>query len=297
MVSAPLSQPRAFDPTLLLLGLFCLIWSSAFAAAKIALHDSPPLLLLAARFLLAGALMLAAAWLTGVRPALTRADWGKLILLGLFNNALYLGLSFSGMRTVSSGFAAILISANPVLTGLLASLVLGERMTATRMVGLILGLAGVGFVLRNRLGIGEDPGGIGLLIAALVSLVAGTLLFKRLKPGGGLWVGTGIQCFAGGVALLPAALAFEDPASVSVTPGLIGSLLYLVLVVSVAGYLLWFRLLARSSATAASSLHFLMPPLGLLIGWLVLGEPVPLLDLMGILPIMLGIYLVNRPTS
>jgi drug/metabolite transporter (DMT)-like permease len=70
-----------------------------------------------------------------------------------------------------------------------------------------------------------------------------------------------------------------------------------VLLVSVFGYLLWFHLLAVSGAMAASSYHFLMPPLGMLFGWLLLGENVDLGDLIGILPVALGIYLVTRPDS
>ena len=62
---------------------------------------------------------------------------------------------------------------------------------------------------------------------------------------------------------------------------------------AIGGYGLWYYLLTRSSATAASSLHFLMPPLGLFFGWLLLGESVPPLDFLGIAPIALGIWLVR----
>jgi drug/metabolite transporter (DMT)-like permease len=61
-------------------------------------------------------------------------------------------------------------------------------------------------------------------------------------------------------------------------------------------YLLWFQMLSMSGATAASSYHFLMPPLGMLFGWLLLGEHVAVTDLLGIVPVALGIYLVTRTT-
>jgi drug/metabolite transporter (DMT)-like permease len=70
---------------------------------------------------------------------------------------------------------------------------------------------------------------------------------------------------------------------------------FLVLLVSVFAYLLWFKILALSGATAASSYYFLLPPLGMLFGWLLLGEHVALSDLIGIIPVVLGIYLVTRP--
>ena len=68
-----------------------------------------------------------------------------------------------------------------------------------------------------------------------------------------------------------------------------------MVIVSVFAYILWFRILTVSGATAASSYHFLIPPLGMLFGWLLLGEHVDLADMLGIIPVALGIYLVTRP--
>jgi hypothetical protein len=84
-----------------------------------------------------------------------------------------------------------------------------------------------------------------------------------------------------------------------VTPtwSLIVALGYSALLVSVVGYLLWFHLLTTSGATAASAYHFMMPPLGMLFGWLLLGERVAPADLIGIVPVALGIYLVTRPAA
>jgi drug/metabolite transporter (DMT)-like permease len=70
---------------------------------------------------------------------------------------------------------------------------------------------------------------------------------------------------------------------------------YLILCGSVVGYLLWFRLLTTFGATAASAYHFLMPPLGMLFGWILLGEHVDARDLLGVAPVAAGIYLVTRP--
>ncbi|RJF87750.1 DMT family transporter [Oleomonas cavernae] len=280
---------------ILLVGLFCLLWSSAFAPAKIALSDCPPLILLAVRFLVAGVICLGLARRFGEAGGATWRQIGALGLLGLFNNAIYLGFSWVGMTTVSSGFAAVLISANPLLTALVAVPVLGERLTTRKIAGLVLGLIGVGIVLRSRLGGGiEDAGGTLLLLGGLISLVTGTVLYKRLAPPVGPWTGNGIQLLAAGLALLPLALGFEDLGHIRYTLPMLASMAWMVLGVSVGGYFLWFKILARRSATAASSLHFLMPPLGLAFGWVIVGEGVPLLDLIGIAPIAAGIALVTR---
>ncbi len=274
---------------------FCFLWSSAFAAAKIAVRDCPPLTLLTIRFLIAGALMLGLAAASGRWKLPAGRDLAALALLGVLNNTLYLGLSWSGMTTVSSAFTAVLISTNPLLIGVLAGPVLGERLGWRKLLGLCLGLAGVALVLRSRLsGMQEDLHGTLLVTGGLVALVAGTLLYKRLKPSSGLWTSTGIQSLAGAAALLPFALMHESIGDARMTASLFWSMAYMIVAVSMGGYYLWFMILGRASATAASALHFLMPPLGLLFGWLVLGEHVSWLDLLGIVPIAFGIWLATR---
>lgn len=284
--------------SLLPIAAFCFLWSSAFAAAKIAVRDCPPLTLLTIRFLIAGALMLGLAAASGRWKLPSGRDLAALVLLGALNNALYLGLSWSGMTTVSSAFTAVLISTNPLLIGVLAGPLLGERLSWRKLLGLCLGLAGVALVLRSRLtGMQEDLHGTLLVTGGLIALVAGTLLYKMLKPTSGLWTSTGIQSLAGAAALLPFALATESLGDARLTSSLIWSMAYMIVAVSMGGYYLWFMILGRASATSASALHFLMPPLGLLFGWVVLREPVSWLDLLGIVPIAFGIWLATRRTA
>ena len=139
--------------------------------------------------------------------------------------------------------------------------------------------------------------GILFTLASLASIVAGTILFKLLAPRGSLWIGNGIQNIAGGLALLPFALTLADINDIVPSMRLFGAFAFLVLGGSILAYLLWFHLLKVCGATAASSYHFLMPPLGMLFAFLVLGEHVEFSDLLGIIPVALGIYLVTRPAA
>ena len=298
-VASSLASPVTRIPLPLLVVTFCLLWSSAFSAAKIALADCPPLLLLTARFLIAGVVVLGLAAVVGTSwRGLARRDLLALAVLGIANNALYLGLNYVGMRSISSGLSALIVSTNPVLTALLAAAVLGERMTWRKAAGLLLGVGGVAFIVENRIAAGIDsPTGIMFTIAALLSMVGGTILFKRLAPNGGLWVGNGVQNLAGGLVLVPFAFTLESIGEVAPSWSLIIALAYSALLVSVVGYLLWFHLLTTCGATAASAYHFMMPPLGMLFGWLLLGERVAFADFIGIIPVALGIYLVTRPAA
>ena len=296
-LALPMTGARSsVDAEPLLIAAFCLLWSSAFAVSKLALADCPPLLLLTIRFLVAGAITLVGA---AAFRANWRLAWRDVLLLaaiGIANNALYLGFNYSGMRTVSAGLTALISSTNPVLTSLLAACFLGERMTLRKIVGLVLGVAGVAFIVDSRVANGTaNMLGISLIIAGLMSLVTGTILFKRFAPSTNLAIGNGVQTLASGFALIPFAFAFEGVGEIHPTWRLFAALAYLTLCGSVVGYLLWFRLLTVFGASAASAYHFVMPPLGMLFGWILLGEHVDARDLMGVVPVAAGIYLVTRP--
>jgi len=134
-------------------------------------------------------------------------------------------------------------------------------------------------------------------LASLASLVAGTMLFKLFAPKGDLWLGNGIQNLAGGLAVVPFAFTLSSVSDIVPNIQLLGAFAFLVLGGSMLGYLLWFHLLKTCGATAASAYHFLMPPLGMLFAWMVLGEHVEARDLLGIVPVALGVYLVTRPAT
>jgi drug/metabolite transporter (DMT)-like permease len=290
--------PRAaFNPLPLYIGLFCLLWSFAFVAGKIGVTDCPPLILLAARFSLAGILILGITALRGEAwSSLTWRDAAIFAILGVANNALYLGLGYTGLQTVSAGLGGLVVSANPVFTAVLAAAFLGEALTWRKVTGLLLGIAGVGFIVWHRMSAGSDDWhGILFTLASLASIVAGTILFKVLAPKGSLWVGNGVQNLSAGIVLLPFAFTLADVGNIVPSARLLGAFAFLVLGGSILAYLLWFHLLKVCGATAASAYHFLMPPLGMLFAFLVLGEHVEFRDLLGIIPVALGIYLVTRP--
>src|SRR4051794_11573105 len=106
----------AFNPLPLYIALFCLLWSFAFVAGKIGVTDCPPLILLTARFSLAGVLILGISAIRRDAWSLSWRDTLVFALLGVANNALYLGLGYTGLQTVSAGLGALIVSANPVFT-------------------------------------------------------------------------------------------------------------------------------------------------------------------------------------
>lgn len=279
--------------------LYILLWSSAFIATKVGVEHSPPLTLLSARFLLAALIMAALARVRGLPAPSGRRAWGRLAVFGMLNSGLYLAFSYEAVRQMSAGMGAIIASTNPLLLTLLAPRLLGERLGAWKVVGLVLGFGGVVFVMGARLNTAghlESLAGIGLGLVGVCCLVAGTVVYKRWPPREHPLVVNAVQLGAAGLAVLPA-LALEHPERIRPDAPLIWSALYLVLVISIGASLLWFWLLERGEASVASAYYFLTPIFGLGLAALLLGEPFGLRDAIGLVAVATGIALINRPAS
>lgn len=275
--------------------VFVLLWSSAFAAGKIAMQVSPPMLFLGVRFLLAGLLMVGFAVIIGSYRPVGAKGWFRLSVLGILNQAGYQGLAWIAMGSVSSALTAIIISMNPIVIALLAVPMLGERLSLRRVLGLALGIVGVVIVLSSRITVsGEDLGGTLILAVSLAAMSLGTVLFKIWKIDVPLSVNIGGQFISAGVLMLGVGSVTEDLDQIVWGTHLALAMAYIVLVVSICGVGLWFYLLSHGSASDASALHFLMPPFGLMFGWVLLSEPVVMGDMIGIAPIAIGIWLATH---
>ncbi|MEZ5668894.1 MAG: DMT family transporter [Alphaproteobacteria bacterium] len=272
---------------------FALMWSSAFTSAKIALADAPPLLLLTARFLLSGLIAVAIGLALGQRPPRRAAQWGRLVLLGLCQNSVYLGLFFIAMTTIPAGLAAIIASAMPLLVAAFGPLVSPERIGAGGLAGLLLGFGGVVAIMADRLGGNADPLGIGLCLIGVTALAAATLLVRHGNMGTGLFMMVGLQMLVGGAALAPFAFAGERFDQIVPTWSLAAAFAYTTLVPGVIATWLWFALIGRIGAARASAFHFLNPGFGVAVAWLLLAEPIGLIDVLGVAVVAAGILLVQ----
>jgi len=280
--------------------LYILLWSSAFIATKVGVTHSPPLTLLSVRFLCAATILAVIARVRGLPAPQGRAAWLRLGLFGLLNCTLYLGFVYESLRHLSAGMGAILAATNPLMLALVAPRLLAERLTPTRVLGLILGFGGVIFVMGARLGEGgkaDTAMGMALQLAGVVCLVGATVVYKRRPPQEHPLVINAVQLGTAGLALVLPALLAEDPIHARVDAPLAWSFLYLVFVISIGASLLWFWLLARGEASVASAYYFLTPIFGLGLAAILLGEPFGPRDIIGLAAVAVGIALIGRPTA
>lgn len=294
----PVSLPRLA----LVGGLFSLVWSSAFIAGKIGMTATGPLTLLSLRFLLAGALLVPLYfWLGGGRrqaPA-DRSALRAALAAGVLTNAVYLGLAYTGMRTVPAGLTAILASTSPLWTAALAALWLREPFGWRGALGLLAGFTGVVWIMGGRaqaaVGDGVDSLGAALILAGTLALAASTLLNRRAVAGGLDPVRIAlIQLPASGLVLLPLAWWHEGLA-IQFNGAFFGSLAYQAAVVSIGTTLMLLWLVRHGGAARAGGFHLLNPLFATLLAMAILGEAVPVTDLLGAVPIVAGLALVLRP--
>ncbi|MEM8824859.1 MAG: DMT family transporter [Pseudomonadota bacterium] len=281
------------DIRALLLGLtFALMWSSAFTSARIIVAEAPPLLALSLRFAISGALGIAIAFAMGQRLRLTAGQWWAVVVFGVCQNALYLGLNFVAMQWIEASLAAIIASCLPLLVALANWVIFSERTRLLGVVGLLAGTFGVILIMGTRLQGGADLAGIVLCLIGVIALTVATLSVRGASGGGNLLMVVGLQMVVGSLALLPFGLWLETW-DVTWSPTLIAAFVYTTLIPGLAATFIWFLLVGRIGATPAATFHFLNPFFGVVVAWALLGENLGPLDVVGVLVVTFGILAVQ----
>jgi drug/metabolite transporter (DMT)-like permease len=271
---------------------FAAMWSSAFTSARIIVAAAPPLTASSLRFLISGLLGVLIARMLGQTWQLTPPQWRATIILGICQNALYLGLYFVAMQTIQASLASIIASTMPLVVALGAWLLMGERIGLLGIVGLVAGVIGVVIIMGARLREGVDLYGLVLCFIGVIALSFATLSVRGATSGGNLLMIVGLQMLIGSAVLGVFAIGIE-PFEIAWSWELIIAFLYTTLVPGLAATLVWFKLVGRIGATRAATFHFLNPFLGVAIAALVLSEPLGANDIVGVAVIMAGILAVQ----
>lgn len=276
--------------------LFVLLWSTGFIGARLALPHSGPLTFLSLRYVLAAGLLV-------LVSLVSRAPWPRrpteaahfavagLLVHGVYLGGVFLGISFG----VEAGLSALIVGLQPILTAVLAGVLLGERVTRRQWLGLGLGLCGVTLVLAGKLG--ESSGsllGIAACAAALIGITIGTLYQKRFCANMDLRTGSVVQFVAAGLATAPLAWWLEDM-QIEWTGEFVFALFWAVFVLSLGAVSLLYLLIRRGAASEVASLFFLVPPCTALIAWPLFSETLGRLALAGMAVTAIGVALASHP--
>ncbi len=274
--------------------LFVLLWSTGFLGAKFGLPHAAPLSFLFVRYLLVIALMASLALLLRAPWPHDRRHWLHIGVGGLMVHGLYLSGVFMAIGAgLPAGVASLVVGMQPLLTATLAGRLLGESVLPRQWAGLVLGFIGVALVVAHKLGSGFGLDALWPVFMALVGITAGTLYQKKFAPH--------FDWRSGAVAqFLPTALVTglivwaQGGVQIDWTGEFVFALGWLVLVLSVGAISLLNWLIRHGSAVNVASLFYLTPPTTALLAWLLFGETLGGLALLGMALAVWGVYLSRR---
>ncbi|HJR05223.1 MAG TPA: DMT family transporter [Methylomirabilota bacterium] len=277
-----------------LIGALAILWGVSFFFSKLALIELPPFTLVLGRFGIAALALLLAARLGGHRLPRSPRVWAGFFVLGALNSLIPFGLIAWGQVQLTSGLASILNATTPLFTALVAHAWGDERLTPNRAAGVLIGLAGVcvliGPGVLGHLG-AHTLAELAILGAAVSYAFAGTY-GRRFRALPSVVAVAGMMSTAALMAL-PIALVMDRPWTLDVGARTWGALLGLAVLSTALGFVIYFRVLGTAGATNVMLVTLLMPVVALLVGSLVLGEPVTRVALAGMALIAVGLLALD----
>jgi probable blue pigment (indigoidine) exporter len=272
---------RSMD--ILLTGLAPAVWGSTYFVTTEFLPPDYPMTVALLRALPAGLLLLLL-----VRRLPQGIWWLRVAVLGALNFSLFWWLLFVSAYALPGGVAATVGAIQPLVVLLLAGLLLGSPLRAGAVLAALGGMLGVALlVLTPRAAL--DWVGVAAGLGGALSMALGTVLTKRWQPDVSPLTFTAWQLVAGGLLLLPVALAFEPPLPPLTVSNVVG-FAWLGLVGGALTYLVWFRGIARLGPSAVSPLGFLSPVSAILIGWLLLAQDLTPAQAAGVIVVLASVW-------
>ncbi|MGZ5874029.1 MAG: DMT family transporter [Bradyrhizobium sp.] len=273
--------------------IFVVLWSTGFIATKYVLHSAEPLTYLAIRMAVVVAMM-------AVIVAVARPQWpdragiGHSVIAGILVHGFYLGgTAVAIANSIPAGLSALIPGLQPILTSTLANRWLGERVTLLQWIGLLLGLGGVVLILHDRPMSGEAGWGWLASGVSLVSITLGTLYQRRYCNKIDWRAGNLVQYVAVMIFFAVGAGAFEDRV-VHWTREFVLSVAWLSVVLSIGSIGLLYWLIRRSAATSVASLFYLVPAVTAVMAYVLFGERLDPVSIIGMIACAAAVFLVNR---
>jgi drug/metabolite transporter (DMT)-like permease len=280
----------------------CLIWGTTYLGIRIALETIPPLLMAAIRWIVAGGLLIIVLKLRGVRMP-QRREWPALAVLGILLLGFGNGAVVWAEQTVPSGLTAVLVATSPFwMVGIDALMPDGERLTLRRTLGLILGFCGIVMLVWPEIRIGEGGrtflGGVISAQVACLGWAVGSSYARRRGRGHAkeenVLASAAFEMLFGGIALLAVALLMHETTRLVFSPRSGGALLYLTFVGAIGGFSAYAYALKHLPVATVSLYAYVNPIIAVILGTLVLQEPLNARMAAAAAVVLAGIALVRQ---
>jgi drug/metabolite transporter (DMT)-like permease len=275
------------------------LWGTTWLVVRVGLEDLPPFTFAGVRFLLAATLLAVIAVIRRVRLPTAPSDWIMMIGTGLSAIGVTYAFQFWGMQYVASGLAAVLFSTIPLLTILIAHVVLPEEpMTMRKVGGVVLGTVGVALIFSDQLS-GNSPMAIWAIIGFLVGAVAMAHAQVVVRAKGHRVdpvVLAAVQTAVGGAVLFGIGTSTEGPLlDQAWSLRAVLAVAYLAILGTAVGFVALYYLLRQMQVTQVNSMMLVHPLVAIVLGWLVLDEQLSWPVLVGAGAIVFGLVPLLRP--
>lgn len=286
--------------TLLAFAIIYFVWGSTFYAIRVGVHEIPPLLFAAFRFLTSGAVLFA--WMIARRaPVPTARQWASVAFLGFLIFVCDYGILFWVEQRVASGLAAVVLATIPAFMALAEIIFLRtQRLTLRLSVALLIGIAGVAVLVSRSFHLGGasvDPlSAIALLLAAFSWAIA-SILNRTLPLPQSKVMSSAAQMLAGGVLLVAISASLGEfngfrPAAISGKAWI--ALAYLIVAGSIVGFTAYLWLLHHESPTKVGTYAYVNPVVAVLVGYFLGGEEIGARTVLGTVCVLVSVLLITR---
>jgi drug/metabolite transporter (DMT)-like permease len=276
--------------------LFVVLWATGFVAARLVIPHTDPLVFLILRYALAAAILTAIAlavqapWPKGPR------GWRDGMVAGMLIHGGYLGAVFWAIKHgLPAGISALIAGLQPLVTGMLVGPLLRERVSPRRWLGIAVGFAGTALVIAPKLGAADGFPPLALIVCFLgtVSITLGTVWQKRTAAAVDLRTNAVAQFVGAAAATVPVAVLTEgmriEPAA-----ELFVGLAWSVVALSIGAIGLLLVLIRRGAVAGVAALLYLVPPVSALMAYVLFGERLSPLQIVGMLIAAAGVAIASR---
>jgi drug/metabolite transporter (DMT)-like permease len=270
------------------------IWGGMYVVVKIVVSVIPPLELVWMRYLVAIIALLVIGLITQQKWRIHKRDFLLIIAIGIIGNAISIVTQETGTMLSSAQMGAIITSSTPAFMVIFARLLLKEKLTLKKEISVCLATIGVYLIVGvNHVNLSSKLGGVSLLIAALTWALM-SVLVKRVPSDYSPIVVTTYSILVALIVLTPFVLGRLHSINISqlTHPTIWGGVLYLGIVSTAVGFLLWNRGLQMLNASSGGLFFFFQPVVGTLLGWLILGEKIGVTFWLGSILILSGVLFV-----
>lgn len=273
------------------------IWGSTYVFNKIAVTELPPFMLAGIRFITAGILIFILASITGKNLRITRRQLLNTIIAGFLFLSFGNGVVVWALRFVDSGFAALIISAQPLVVLILMRLLEGKKIQPMSMVGVILGILGIYLLISQKQVNSAENSLLGILMifTCLISWSYGSLFVGKANLPSNHFVNTAYQMFSAGILLAIASFLFQEEwtSPVEWLTATQVSMLFLIFFGSIVAFTAFNYLLKVVSPEKVATSTYVNPIIAMLLGWYFLNEQVSVQSGVAAAILLTGVYFIN----